>query len=236
MKISETTNYQSMSEKACELLIKCLKTKPDALFCIATGSSPTKAYQLFVEQIKREQLDTSQMKIIKLDEWHGLEKSNPATCEYYVRKHILEPLSITEDRYISFDPLASDPTRECQRITSLLSEHGCIDCCVLGIGKNGHLGLNEPAKALNPFVHQAVLDAKTKTHSMLSDNDQSVTHGLTLGLKSILDSKEVLLLITGADKSEVYANLNNKLISSNQPANYLWLHDNATCIVDSTSI
>lgn len=236
MKIIETSNYQSMSQKAAEILVNCLKSKPDALFCIATGSSPTETYRLFVEQIKQERLDTSQMRIIKLDEWHGLDGSNPATCEYYVRKHIIEPLNISEDRYIAFDSLASDPEKECQLITNLLSENGGIDCCILGIGKNGHLGLNEPAEALNPFIHQAVLDEKTKKHSMLTENSQSVSHGLTLGLKAILDSKEVLLLITGADKKAAHVNLENKLISSRQPANYLWLHDNATCIVDTTSI
>lgn len=235
MKFITTETYEAMSEAASEVLVNCLSKKPDALFCIATGSSPTEAYRLFIEKVKERNIDTSKMRIIKLDEWKGLAKDNPATCEYYIQENILKPLGISEDRYISFNSLEDNAEYECERITKLLQESGGIDCCVLGIGKNGHLGLNEPSDKLNPFVHKTALDKKTQTHSMLASNNQTVSEGYTLGLKDLLESKEVLFLVTGADKQEAYEALQEKVITSRQPANYLWLHNNTHCIVDLSS-
>ena len=235
MNIIKTENYNDMSQQACEILIKCLREKPNAMFCIATGSSPTGTYKEFVKRVKEEELDVSKLKIIKLDEWFGLEKNNPATCEYYISEHILKPLGISEDRYFSFNPKEQDDKFECQRISTLLTLNGGIDCCILGLGKNGHLGLNEPQEELNPFIHKACLDAKTQTHSMLVTNSTQVSEGYTLGIKDILDSREILFLVTGEGKQEAYDNFKKGNISSKYPANYLWLHNNVTCIVDESS-
>jgi len=236
MKLIKTKDYNEMSEQASEILIRCLKEKPDALFCIATGSSPTETYRLFIQKIKSEHINTRKMRIIKLDEWCGLTKENPATCEYYIRKHILTPLDIPDERYITFNPLEENAEFECERISNLLAENGGIDCCVLGIGRNGHLGLNEPGEEINPFIHKSYLDAKTKTHSMLVENDQIVSTGYTLGIKALLEAGEIMLLITGDDKQEAYHNVQRKTISSKYPVNYLWLHNNTVCFVDSASI
>lgn len=235
MEIIKTKDYIEMSKKACDFLIRRLTEKPDALFCIATGSSPTEAYRLFVQRINSEHIDTKRMRFIKLDEWCGLPKNNPATCEHYIRKHILTPLNIPDERYISFHPLENNSEYECNRISKLLAENGGIDCCILGIGRNGHLGLNEPKMEMNPFTHKAYLDDKTKAHSMLTENNQLVSTGYTLGIHEILNSKEILLLISGTDKKEAYHNLLKKTLTSKYPANYLWLHNRTTCIVDSSS-
>lgn len=236
MNILTKKNYDEMSKQACEILVKCLKEKPGAMFCIATGSSPTGAYSEFVKHVREEKLDVSKLKIIKLDEWFGLEKTNRATCEYYISEHILKPLGITEDRYISFNPKEQDDKSECRRISALLMQNGGIDCCVLGLGKNGHLGLNEPQKELNPFIHKACLDTKTQTHSMLVSNSTKVSEGYTLGIKDILASREILFLVTGDGKQEAYENFRKGQISSMYPANYLWLHNNVTCLVDEGSL
>lgn len=235
MKFINTETYEAMSEAASEILVDCLLRKPDALFCIATGSSPTEAYRLFIEKVKSRNIDAGKMRILKLDEWKGLAKDNPATCEYYIQENILKPLGISQDRYISFNPLEENDEYECERITKLLQENGRIDCCVLGLGKNGHLGLNEPSDKLNPFVHLTALDGKTMTHSMLTSNHQTVSEGYTLGLKDLLESKEILFLVTGSDKQEAYEALQEKVLTSRRPANYLWLHDNTHCIVDLSS-
>ena len=236
MEIIKVNNDIEMSLQASNFLVRCLKEKPDALFCIATGSSPTEAYRLFVQRITSEHIDTSKMRIIKLDEWCGLSKDDPSTCEYYIRKHLLDPLNIPDERYIAFNPLEDNAQQECQRISSLLTDNGGIDCCVLGIGKNGHLGLNEPGDEINPFTHKTKLDIKTQSHSMLLSKSQKVFSGYTLGIKDLLDSKAILLLITGADKQEAYENFEKKTISSKYPANYLWLHNHTLCIVDSASV
>lgn len=235
MKFITASNYEEMSELASETLLNCLIQKPDALFCIATGGSPTLLYKRFVQKIKKQNLDTSHLKLLKLDEWFGLSLDNPASCEYYIQEHLITPLNISPERYISFNSLEKDSAVECQRITDLIASNNGIDCCILGLGKNGHLGLNEPAESINPFAHKAILTPKTKEHSMLTSNSETVSEGYTLGLKNILDSKKILLLVTGEEKNEAFATLQKPLITSQNPANYLWLHDDTTCFVDNSS-
>lgn len=233
MEFIKTKNYEEMSNTASEFMFKCLVDNPNAVFCIATGYSPTETYRLFVEKIKQNNIDTSKMKLVKLDEWCGLSPQNPATCDYYIEKNLIEPLSLSSEQYIAFNQNNYDESYECERVNKLIQKNGGIDCCILGIGRNGHLGLNEPANELNPFSHKTTLSSKTKQHSMLKSTNENVLEGYTLGIKDILDSKKVLLLITGADKKEPYQKLQEHIISSNFPANYLWLHNDAKCIVDS---
>lgn len=236
MQFIKEKNYQDMSQRAADIMLDCLKAKPDALFCIATGASPTEAYRLFAEKVKAQRISTEKMRIIQLDEWCGLDRDNPATCAYYIKKHILEPLDIPKDRYMGFCGMNPDGAGECAKIAGYLEESGGIDLCILGIGRNGHLGLNEPAEELNPYVHQVQLQAITQTHAMLAKNNAVASQGYTIGIKDILASKGVLLLITGGDKKEAYGALQKDIISSQHPANYLKLHNNAVCVVDMQAV
>ena len=117
-----------------------------------------------------------------------------------------------------------------------LKDWGDIDLCILGIGKNGHLGLNEPDQIINPYVHKVAIAAVTQKHSMLAAGDTKVSEGYTLGIKDILNARKNLLLITGEGKKQAYENLQKDVISSELPANYLKLHGDTTCIVDEFSV
>ncbi|MDR1532243.1 MAG: glycoside hydrolase family 127 protein [Clostridiales bacterium] len=235
MQITEMSDYNKMSEAAAEIMINRVKEKPDACFCLATGDSPALAYKLFVKRVLEEGVDVSRLRVVKLDEWRGLPKSSAATCEYYLREQILTPLGVAEERYISFDPEAEDAETECERVSALIEECGGISLCVTGLGKNGHLGLNEPYGG--PFARVSVLSAKTKGHSMLAAAENAeVSEGFTLSVKDILASKEILLLAAGKGKTQAYKNLKKKTLSPQYPANYLWLHKNAVCLADMSSL
>lgn len=236
MKIIRAKNDLEMSALVADRLISCLKRKPGAMFCIATGGSPTAAYKDFVRRVREEKLDVSQMKILKLDEWYGMEQENPATCESYIREHLLTPLQIDDTHYISFHPMEANAAYECQRITEQIAENGGIDCCVLGIGKNGHLGLNEPGSRLNPSTRKVTLDERTKTHAMLESHNTQATQGYTLGLTEILSSREILLLLSGREKEEACKQFFQGEVSTEVPATFLWLHRNTSCFVNEEEI
>ena len=87
-----------------------------------------------------------------------------------------------------------------------------------------------------PFAHKSILHAKTKTHAMLYENGESVSAGYTLGIKDLLDSRQIILLATGDDKQEAYARLQNQTVSPECPASFLWLHEHSVCITDLSSI
>jgi len=232
----EEEGYLPLSVAASDLMIRVLREKPDALFCIATGGSPLGAYERFVTLVKREGIDTSQLRIIKLDEWWGIPATDPSTCEQYIQKRLLRPLYFDKSRYIGFDSMAVNAEEECGRIDAWLEKNGPIDLCILGLGKNGHLGLNEPSDEFTPFCHAPYLDAKTKTHVLLKNTDAVVERGITLGMANLLCSREILMLVTGREKKQAYKALRWGRVTPAYPCTALWLHGNTSCIVDISAV
>lgn len=220
-------SYDAMSESCAAVMLETVRKKKDAVLVLATGGSPLSAYRLFVKRVQEEKPDLSEVTFVKLDEWRFLPPENEATCEYFLQKEILQPLNILPERYISFDGEAADGKAECLRIEHALQALPQIDLCVLGIGKNGHVGLNEPDEALDFGAHTVTLQEKTKTHDMLRHAGvQSVTEGITLGLGNLMQAKTLLVLGTGADKKDAYAYMESGKISCAAPVSLLSLHQN----------
>jgi len=117
-----------------------------------------------------------------------------------------------------------------------LESQGPIDLCILGLGTNGHLGLNEPGPSLEPYCHKARLSKETLQHQMIASLQQKPVYGLTLGMMELLSSKKIILLITGQKKGQVIERLLTKKISSDLPASLLWLHKDVQCMIDSSCL
>lgn len=231
--IQQCDNFKVLSERASEHLITTIQNKPNATICLATGATPLLTYQYFVEKIHQRYINISQVTFVKLDEWVGLPLHMQGTCEYFLQQHIVQPLGLHPDQLIGFHSENIDET-ECDRVTSLIAAKGGLDLCILGIGKNGHLGLNEPGQTLEPLCHISHLDEQTRHHEMLKIANQPITHGITLGLKDILHAKEILLLIAGEGKQAAVEKYLEGTITTTIPASFLWLHDNVTCLLDGS--
>lgn len=232
MQFFEAVNFEELSVISAGVMIDCLKQKPDALFCLASGNSPIRAYEIFVERVIKEKIDASQLRILKLDEWWGVPGTDASTCENYMQTRVIRPLEIPGKNYISFDSAAPDAEKECERIAQRIQEEGPIDLCILGLGKNGHLGLNEPGPYFIPFAHATELDAKTKTHDMLTLTGTSVDYGMTIGMADIMASVKVLFMAAGEGKKETYAEFLKARVRSELPASVLWLHPNVACVFE----
>jgi galactosamine-6-phosphate isomerase len=228
-------DYERLSRAAFEVIMGQLRSRPDLLLCAATGASPTRIYELMAEQFRREPELFEKLRILKLDEWGGLAMDDPGACEFYLRQHLLEPLSIPEERYTGARSDVRFPEKECARIRDWVREHGPIDVCVLGLGSNGHLAMNEPAEALHPTAHVATLAHTTMNHAMLAQSKSRPTYGMTLGMAEILQSRKILLPVSGAAKSDQLARLMNKKITTQFPASFLWLHPDVACFCDAAA-
>jgi galactosamine-6-phosphate isomerase len=136
-----------------------------------------------------------------------------------------------QPRYFGFQG-AADPEAECERVRRRLETEGPIDLCVLGLGLNGHVGMNEPAPMLRPAAHVASLTETSLRHTMLADARSRPTHGLTLGMAEILASHQILLLVSGVTKTEPLRKLLRREITTEFPASLLWLHSNWTLLCD----
>jgi len=223
------------SREAGDYMAKKVRMKSELILCAATGDSPTGAYKVFVSEILSGNNPPEKIHLLKLDEWGGLDMDDPATCEDYLQKTLVRPLQIPATRYVSFESNSRAPLGECQRVQDWLAIHGPIDLCVLGLGLNGHLGFNEPADELIAAPHVAKLTDQSLAHSMLSTARTCPTHGLTLGMRDILASKSILLLVFGASKAKQLKRLVTGGVSSLFPASFLSLHNDVKCICDETA-
>jgi glucosamine-6-phosphate isomerase len=231
LQVEVLDDHEAMSRQAAEWLVDRIRKQPDVLLCLATGATPMRTYELLAVRGRTEPQLFSRMRVIKLDEWGGLAMSDPASCERHLRDSLIDPLRL-HDRYIAFNSEAADGDAECKRIADWLAENGPIDIAVLGLGVNGHIGFNEPADFLQPHAHVASLAATSMQHSMLAQSKNRPTHGLTLGMADLLQSREVLLLVSGEGKRAAMGRLLEGRVTTDFPATFLALHPNACVMCD----
>jgi len=236
MKIQYCSDYDAMSQMSCDSIVSDLRKRPRQLICMSTGNSPTGTYKNLVKVFNNHPKLFNELIIAKLDEWGGIDSNEPSSCESYIQEKILQPLAIPQNRYISFKSNPVSPKKECDRIQIEIQKKGPIDICILGLGQNGHIGFNEPSNTLTPNCHVAELTADSLNHQMINALNKKPTYGLTLGMADILQSKKIILLLTGAKKKEVIQKLLSKQITTNLPASFLWLHNQVECYIDTNSV
>jgi galactosamine-6-phosphate isomerase len=234
--VQVASDYDDLSRRATRLLIDELGAKPDLLLCAAAGTTPLGTYRYLAQERRNNPALFAKLRVLKLDEWGGLEKNDPASCEHCLREHLLEPLGISNERYIGFASQPDDPEVECHRMSAWLDRNGPIDLCILGLGMNGHIGFNEPGDALSPSAHVATLANESLRHPMLSAANAQPTFGLTLGMAEILAARKIVLLVSGAHKRPSLERLCRNEISTAFPASFLWLHRALICLCDGAAV
>ncbi len=228
MRFTVLPDREAPDREAAALIWEAAQAKPDLLICLASGDTPTGTYALLAQEPEH----LASARFIQLDEWAGVGPDDPASCAAYLERTLLGPLAVPPERRIDFCGDAPDAVAECQRVATALEEAGPIDLCILGLGLNGHLALNEPAESFDPFCHVATLAEQSRTHPMLAETVAPVRQGLTLGLGDILRSRRILLLVTGAAKRTPLARLAARRVTPTLPASFLWLHGDTVCLCD----
>ncbi|MBT8297210.1 MAG: 6-phosphogluconolactonase, partial [Maribacter sp.] len=224
------------SQLSCDFVTSLLKENQKQVIVAATGHSTTGTYEKLVKFFNNDPSLFDDFILTKLDEWVGVNPLSQGSCEFYLQEKIVQPLAIPQSRYISFNSDVVSPQKECQRIQIEIQSKGPIDLCILGLGKNGHIGFNEPSNSLIPHCHVAKLSTDSLNHQMIKDLDFKPTYGMTLGMADILQSKKIILLVTGSEKKKVIKKLLSKEITTELPASFLWLHKQVACYIDSTSV
>ena len=225
-------DYEQMSQLASEQIWGLLATKPSALLGIATGKSPLRTYQLLAERARNNPHHFSKARVLKVDEWMGLDMEHPSTCELYLREQVLNPWRIGDSRYCGWNSKPDNVEDECARMESWIAHHGPMDMCILGIGKNGHLALNEPSSSLQAHPHRSILTEDSRNHSMLKNAQKPPLYGLTIGVGDIMHSRHLLLLASGKEKAKKLKMLFSGIVTPRCPVSILQLHPDVTVICD----
>jgi galactosamine-6-phosphate isomerase len=232
MDLEVADDYEAVSRRAEQLIVSDLKRKPGLILCASAGNTPTRTYELLAARAVRQPRLFAEMRVLQIDEWGGLARGNPGSCEHDLRVKLLEPLGIDRERYIGFRSDAAHPEAECDRIAEWLASNGPIDICLLGLGMNGHVAMNEPGQSAVPQAHLAKLSRSSLQHPMLRHMPRKPTFGLTIGLGDILRSRRVLLLVNGRHKRAALERLMTPEVTPRFPASFLWLHPRATILCD----
>lgn len=236
MKTHISPDYPQLCQAVAQNVIACVKTKPDALICIAGGDTPLGVFTALVEAQKQGRVDFSRTQFLGLDEWLGLGKADKGSCREMVWHHFFDKLTLREEQICFFDGLTHNPQAECQRVDRYIELHGPIDCIVLGIGMNGHIGFNEPGVSVDNTCHVIDLDAVTQAVSVkYFDTPREVKQGISLGLKTILAAKNIVVMASGEKKAAIVAQTVNHPASRDIPSTLVKTVAQASLYVDKAA-
>ncbi|MBC7828242.1 MAG: glucosamine-6-phosphate deaminase [Chitinophagaceae bacterium] len=234
MELKTYQDYNAMSSAAADMIIDCVRKKPQALLCFATGDTPRLTYQILAENSKRDKIDFSKCFMIGLDEWLGISPDNTGTCHHFLHTWLLQPLSIDPSQIHLFDGLTPNEEEECERMNNLITKKGPIDFMVVGVGMNGHIGFNEPGTDIESLAHVAILDHTTRTvGKKYFRDDVQINRGITLGLKQVMQAETLLMIANGKKKAPVIKQAVSEKISNSFPASLIQRHSNAILMTDN---
>jgi glucosamine-6-phosphate isomerase len=188
---------------------------------------------MLVEDSRIGSVSFSDARFIGLDEWVGVPPETPGSCRGAMFSRLFKPLGIPFDRVMFFDSIAADQKSECRRMDSWLEAHGPVDLMVLGIGLNGHIGLNEPGSDPGAGCHVVELDHVTKqVMKKYFATKVQVSRGITIGMRQIMQSERVLLLASGQDKADIIAKVFVGEVTPELPASCVRSHKSSSLYVD----
>ncbi len=199
-----------------------LATQKKCRVVVPTGGSPKLFYEILTAEYSRA-INWAQVVWITLDELYGIPLSHPATFYSYLKEYLFEPLTIPSHNIVAIDSLAEDPQREAARFASLCKD---ADIAILGMGADGHIGMNFPPASKQSAMHLLTLpqDARPSEAHFHEASDIS-TKGITMGISEILSAKTILLLVDGEKKAKALRKLTHSVVSKEWPVTYLQEHN-----------
>jgi glucosamine-6-phosphate deaminase len=214
-----------------------LRSNPHLVLGLATGRTMEYVYRHLVRMHKEEKLDFSLCSSFNLDEYVGLFPSDPNSYRHYMDHHLFRHVNVDPRNTHLPNGLANDLDAECRRYEALIQRFGGIDLQLLGIGKAGHIGFNEPLSALRSRTRVKALTPTTlkQNAAFFGGEDKMPRRAITMGVGTIIEARRCLLLATGESKGEVVAKAVEGPITSMISATALQLHPRCTVVVDEAA-
>lgn len=234
MKIIKVKNKEELSEKATELFMHTFNKFERPIIGLATGSTPEGMYEKLTEKCQRGEISFKNVVTFNLDEYAGLSPDNPSSYRYYMDEKFFNGIDINRKNTHIPNGLAPDLKKECEMFEQLIHDAGRIHLLILGIGINGHIGFNEPGTAFDSRTHVVELTESTRqvNSRFFNSVDEVPYEALTMGLGTIMDAKEIILLVQGDQKAEILQKVVHGEVTTDVPASILQRHPNATIITD----
>ncbi len=234
MRVEIVKDYGKLSRKAARFVAGLIEINPQAALGLPTGSTPLGLYEELVNIYEEHDLDFSYIKTFNLDEYVGLSRDHSRSYYNYLQENFIKKVNLKSRNTYFIDGKAPDKKEECNKYEEKILKAGGLDLVILGIGRNGHIGFNEPAEELVARTHQVELAKETiEANSRFFDSEDEVPReALTMGIGTILTADQILLIANGNSKAAAIEKLFSGKISTNFPASLLHTHPAVTVMID----
>jgi len=212
--------------------------KPDLVLGLPTGRTPIRLYHELGGLHAHAQLDLSRATTFNLDEFLGIPPSHPGSYRAFMEEHLFSRVNLAAERINVLDGGAPDPEAECARYERAIEDAGGVDLQLLGIGTNGHIGFNEPARELTGSTHRVTLKSSTRRSNaaLFGGDPEQVPHqALSMGMATILHARRIVMIATGKSKAGCIERVVNGPITPKLPASFLQVHRDVELMLDETA-
>ncbi|MDC3412216.1 glucosamine-6-phosphate deaminase [Aquibacillus sp. 3ASR75-11] len=234
MDLIQVDHYDEMSARASQFIINKIRATNKFVLGLATGSTPEGIYRILREKNKNGVFSFQNVTTFNLDEYVGLSEEDSNSYRYYMNDKLFNHVDISKDQTFIPNGNAADLKAECQRYDERIERVGGIDLQVLGLGMNGHIGFNEPGTSFHSKTQ--IVDLTTSTRKanarFFATMEDVPKQAITMGVATIMQSKEILLLVSGDQKADALERLFNGKVSNDFPASRLKEHPKVTVIAD----
>ena len=239
MIICKAKDYSELSRKAANIIASQILMKPNCVLGLATGSSPVGTYKELIQWYERGDLDFSGITSINLDEYRGLSGDNDQSYRYFMNTNLFDHVNIDKARTNVPDGLEPDAAKACSDYDQIIENAGGIDLQLLGLGHNGHIGFNEPNSFFDKYTHCVDLTEMTiEANKRFFDGNVDLVpkQAYTMGIKTIMQARKVLLVANGAGKAEIIKKAFFGPVTPEVPASILQMHPDFTLVGDAEAL
>jgi len=228
---------EEAAQQAAQFVIDRINAKPTAVLGLPTGGTPLGMYAELAKAVREGRADVGNITTFNLDEYCGLPAGDPQSYYTFMRVNLYAPCGLSPAKTHIPNGPAADPDAEARAYDDAIRAAGGIDLQVLGIGHNGHIGFNEPGTSPDSRTHAVLLTEETRRANarFFATLDDVPTRAITMGLQTILEAREILLIANGADKAEILAAALRGPVTPGNPASLLQTHPNVTVIADAAA-
>lgn len=235
MKITVCKDEQEFDVTAAWRIIGQMLRKPDSVIGLSTGQTTKNMHAIVSEIYRQYPFDTGRVTLFNVDELTNLPRSYAGCCYTMIAEQIARPLNIPDERFLMPRTLCDDFEAECRDFQQALEARGGIDLQMLGLGYNGHIGINQPGTPFGSETWVSPMDPifEARVRKETGVPPDYPLGGLTLGIRTIMHARHIILIAKGAHKAEMVRQMLLGPVTEEIPASVLQLHPNCEFLLDA---
>ena len=235
MKITICRGEHEFDVAAAWRIIAQMLEKPDAVIGLSTGQTTKNMHAIVSDIYRQYPFDTSRVTLFNVDELTNLPRSYAGCCYTMIAEQIARPLGIPDERFLMPPTLSDDFERECRDFQNALEARGGIDLQMLGLGYNGHIGINQPGTPFGSETWVSPMDPifEARVRRETGVGPDYPLGGLTLGIRTIMHARRIILIAKGAHKADMVRQMLQGPVTEDIPASVLQLHPNCEFLLDA---